>query len=59
MLIKDADGNIILDETKKEIIGVNEEFWEIILEYEKVFQDLKVLVEALQVEVEALKQNNP
>ena len=58
MLIKDAEGNIILDEAKKEIIGVNEEFWEIILEYEKVFQDLKVLVEALQAEVEELKQNN-
>ena len=56
MLIKDAEGNIILDEAKKEIIGVNEEFWEIILEYEKVFQDLKVLVEALQAEVEELKQ---
>lgn len=57
MLVKNADGNIILDEAKKEIIGVNEEFWEIILEYEKVFQDLKVLVETLQAEVEALKQN--
>ena len=57
MLLKDADGNIILDEAKKEIIGVNEEFWEIILEYEKVFQDLKELVETLQAEVEELKQN--
>ncbi len=57
LTIKDADGNIILDETKKEIIGVNEEFWEIILEYEKVFQDLKQLVEMLQAEVEELKQN--
>ena len=57
MVLKDADGNIILDETKKEIIGVNEEFWEIILEYEKVFQDLKQLVEMLQAEVEELKQN--
>ena len=57
MLVKNADGNIILDEAKKEIIGVNEEFWEIILEYEKVFQDLKVLVETLQAEVEVLKQN--
>ena len=57
MLITDAEGNIILDEAKKEIIGVNEEFWEIILEYERVFQDLKVLVETLQAEVEALKQN--
>ena len=57
MPITDADGNIILDEAKKEVIGVNEEFWEIILEYEKVFQDLKVLVETLQAEVEALKQN--
>ena len=56
MLLKDADGNIILDEAKKEIIGVNEEFWEIILEYEKVFQDLKGLVETLQAEVEELKQ---
>mgnify|MGYP003112897197 FL=1 len=56
MLLKDADGNIILDEAKKEIIGVNEEFWEIILEYEKVFQDLKELVETLQAEVEELKQ---
>ena len=56
MPLKDAEGNIILDEAKKEIIGVNEEFWEIILEYEKVFQDLKVLVEALQAEVEELKQ---
>ena len=57
MPLKNAEGNIILDEAKKEIIGVNEEFWEIILEYEKVFQDLKVLVETLQAEVEALKQN--
>ena len=57
MILKDADGNIILDEAKKEVIGVNEEFWEIILEYEKVFQDLKVLVETLQAEVEVLKQN--
>ena len=57
MPLKNADGNIILDEAKKEIIGVNEEFWEIILEYEKVFQDLKVLVETLQAEVEELKQN--
>ncbi len=57
MPLKNADGNIILDETKKEVIGVNEEFWEIILEYEKVFQDLKVLVETLQAEVEELKQN--
>jgi len=56
MPITDADGNIILDEAKKEVIGVNEEFWEIILEYEKVFQDLKVLVETLQAEVEELKQ---
>ena len=56
MLLKDEDGNIILDEAKKEIIGVNEEFWEIILEYEKVFQDLKELVETLQAEVEELKQ---
>lgn len=56
MPLKNAEGNIILDEAKKEIIGVNEEFWEIILEYEKVFQDLKVLVEALQAEVEELKQ---
>lgn len=56
MLITDAEGNIILDEAKKEVIGVNEEFWEIILEYEKVFQDLKVLVETLQAEVEELKQ---
>jgi hypothetical protein len=57
MPLKNADGNIILDEAKKEVIGVNEEFWEIILEYEKVFQDLKVLVETLQAEVEELKQN--
>ena len=57
MLLKDADGNIILDEAKKEIIGVNEQFWEIILQHDVTIQELKASVEALQAEVEELKQN--
>ena len=57
MLLRDADGNIILDEAKKEIIGVNEQFWEIILQHDVTIQELKASVEALQAEVEELKQN--
>ncbi len=57
MLLKDADGNIILDEAKKELIGVNEQFWEIILQHDVTIQELKASVEALQAEVEELKQN--
>lgn len=57
MLLKDADGNIILDEAKKELIGVNEQFWEIILQQDVTIQELKASVEALQAEVEELKQN--
>ena len=57
MLLKDADGNIILDEAKKELIGVNEQFWEIILQHDLTIQELKASVEALQAEVEELKQN--
>ncbi len=57
MLLKDADGNIILDEAKKELIGVNEQFWEIILQHDVTIQELKASVEALQAEVEELKQS--